>query len=98
MKIESIDGGKALLISDAASKLQKAEEELQASNARMRSLNAVSVNVETGWTRKDDALLTISSGDAQLLWQSVGRRAAWVQWARRAAATRKRRSRRALRR
>jgi hypothetical protein len=62
LKIESIDGGKALLISDAASKLQKAEEELQASNARMRSLNAVSVNVETGWTRKDDALLTISSG------------------------------------
>ena len=62
LKIESVDGGKALLISDAASKLQKAEEELQASNARMRSLNAVSVNVETGWTRKDDALLTISSG------------------------------------
>lgn len=62
LKIESIDGGKALLISDAASKLQKAEEALQASNARMRSLNAVSVNVETGWTRKDDALLTISSG------------------------------------
>jgi hypothetical protein len=62
LKIESIDGGRALLISDAASKLQKAEEELQMSNARMRSLNAVSVNVETGWTRKDDALLTISSG------------------------------------
>jgi hypothetical protein len=62
LKIESMDGGKALLISDAASKLQKAEEELQASNARMRSLNAVSLNVETGWTRKDDALLTISSG------------------------------------
>lgn len=62
LKIESMDGGKALLISDAASKLQKAEEEMQASNARMRSLNAVSLNVETGWTRKDDALLTISSG------------------------------------
>ena len=64
LKIESIDGGKALLISDAASKLQKAEEELQASNSRMRSLNAMSVNLETGWTRRDDALLTISSGEA----------------------------------
>jgi hypothetical protein len=61
LKIESMDGGKGLLVSDAASKLQKAEEELQASNARMRSLNAMSVNVETGWTRKDDALLLISS-------------------------------------
>jgi hypothetical protein len=62
LKIESIDGGKALLVADAASRLQQAEEELQASNAKMRSLNAVSVNVETGWTRKDDALLTVSSG------------------------------------
>ncbi len=62
LKIESIDGGKALVIAEAANKLQRAEEELQASNAKMRSLNALSVNVETGWTRKDDALLTVSSG------------------------------------
>jgi hypothetical protein len=64
LKIESLDGGKGLLVPGAASKLQKAEEELQASNAKMRSLNAVSVNLETGWTRRDDALLTISSGEA----------------------------------
>jgi hypothetical protein len=62
LKVETISGAKGLLVSEAATKLQKAEEELQASNARMRSLNAVSLNLETGWTRKDDALLTISSG------------------------------------
>jgi hypothetical protein len=62
LDIEAIKGAKGLIVSEAASKLQQAEEELQASNARMRSLNAVSLNVETGWTRKDDALLTISSG------------------------------------
>lgn len=62
LKIESINGGKALMIAEAANKLRRAEEELQASNAKMRSLNALSVNIETGWTRKDDALLTVSSG------------------------------------
>ncbi len=64
LQLNAAEGGKSLIIADAATRLQQAEEALQASNARMRSLNAVSLNLETGWTRKDDALLTISSGEA----------------------------------
>ena len=64
LQMNAAEGGKALIIADAATRLQQAEEALQASNERMRSLNAVSLNLETGWTRKDDALLTISSGEA----------------------------------
>ena len=59
-KVEAMSGGKELTVAHAASRLRASEKDLQASSARMRSLNAMSVNVETGWSSKDKDILTTS--------------------------------------
>lgn len=64
-RLQAASGAEELIQPDAASRLRGVEDELQRSNARMRTLNAMSVNVETGWTRKDEALLAAASGDGR---------------------------------
>lgn len=74
-KVETIAGGKGLTVPNAASRLRFAEQKLQESNARMRTLNAMSVNVETGWQANDRNVLTTSSGSGQFFGKvSVGLR------------------------
>jgi hypothetical protein len=60
-KLAGIAGGKTLTVTRAASRLRAAEQKLQETNARMRTLNALNVNVETGWQRRDSDVVTTSS-------------------------------------